>query len=447
MSKPLQMLVVENFGTCNLRCTYCFPEHLWQRQGHHGAMAEATYRALVERAFASTSEPGLDIHLAGGEPLLAGRAWLEMAFRTGREVAAAHGKRVTFSLQTNATHLTPDLARRLVEEGVNVGVSLDGPPEMNEAQRGHTGETLSGLEVLSEALGRRPGIIVTVTRCNATRMPEVVDYLDRLGVRLFRANQMGATASWNAHAAPHAGEWATARQDLLREVAARRGRMQEFNLSQTVGKFVGSLLGGVSPFQQGHSCCDARCSAGRQLLYFDQKGDAYPCPRANVTAGARIAHHADPDFDDRWDAALADLDRAMTVPDLCRACPAQLVCDYGCHAFNAAQGNFFEVNCDASKASFGFFAEHLEDVARVHLYGLWREELRAANAFSSLADGIDLPATLVRSLAGELARRLEARLALPDLRPELLTSRYGWREDLVPQATLRRRRVQSGARA
>src|ERR1044072_226940 len=132
-----------------------------------------------------------------------------MAFRVAREIGQRHGKAVTFSLQTNATMVTPELAGLLAENQTVVGVSLDGDEEINESVRGHTGRVLRGFRYLTGAFARPPGIIVTVTRCNARSMRRVVEFLDGLGVKLFRANQMGAVASWNAPHAPSAADWLT----------------------------------------------------------------------------------------------------------------------------------------------------------------------------------------------------------------------------------------------
>lgn len=442
MQKETRMVVVENFGSCNMRCTYCFPEHMWQREGHQGAMSEETYRGVLEKTFSTSSSDSIDVHIAGGEPLLVGREWLEMAFAAGREIAARHGRAVTFSLQTNATLVTPEMAEFLVGNDVTVGVSLDGEREINEAMRGDTDRTLAGFHLLREATGRCPGVIVTVTNCNARRMREVVAYLDELGVPLFRANQMGATASWNAHAAPRAEDWAAARQDVCAAIARRRGRIMEVNLASSVVKFVRSLLEeGASPFSVAGGCCDMRCPAGRQLMYFDQKGNAYPCPRANVTPSARIGHYAADDFEERWDETNLLLDGAMSVPDECLRCPAQIICDYGCHAFNVAQGNFFEVNCDATKDYFAWAQAHLEDVAAVFLMIMWREHLKVTDDFVTLQKGLDVPPQDVAGLAEELRRALAARRSRADLRPELLQRRYGWHDERVPLVAIDRARV------
>jgi uncharacterized protein len=435
------MVVVENFGSCNMRCTYCFPEHMWQRQGHQGVTTEATYRQVLETVFSTTGEPTVDVHLAGGEPLLAGRAWLEMALRVGREIAARHGKQATFSLQTNATKVTPELARFLADNRVHVGVSLDGPPELNEATRGHTEGTLHGYRLLTEAFGAAPGVIVTVTRCNARRMPEVIDYLEELGVRHFRANQMGATASWNAHAAPRAEDWAAARQAILTELAARRGRIMEVNVVESVKKLVRTLLADASPFEAGNGCCDIRCSAGRQLMYFDQRGNAYPCPRANVTPEAMIGNAFAPDFLARWEAAVRRLDTAMAVADECRSCPAQIVCDYGCHAWNVAPGNFFEVNCDATKDFYAYAIECLDEAARVFVYDAWRERLSDEERMAAIEQGLDLAPRFVANLAAQLSQKLDQRRERAAWQPALLGRRFGWRDEVIPVATITRPRV------
>jgi len=435
-----RMVVIENFGSCNMRCSYCFPEHMWSRQGHSAVMSKDTLRGTLEVAFDTPETGPVDVRFAGGEPLLAGRDWLETAFAITREVAGRHGKRFTLSLQTNATLVTPELARLLAEHDVRIGVSLDGDASINEATRGDTDRTLAGFHLLTEAYGHVPGVIVTVTRANATRMHEVVGYLDSLGVALFRANQMGATASWNVALAPRAEEWAAARQALIEEMAARAGQIMELNLSQAVLKLVSSLFGGQSPFASPRGCCAMRCPAGTELLYFDRKGGAYPCPRTNVTATGKVAGYADTDFDERWDEMLGELDTAMEVPGTCAACPANVVCDYGCHAFNVAEGNFFEVNCDATKAFFGWMMEHPEQLARVFLLSQRRAEQRARGDWNS-PRAAPLPNAAVSTLAGDIGTQLLDHLARPDLDPDLLPQRFGWHEDRVPLLQITRRRL------
>src|ERR1044072_6963948 len=98
-----------------------------------------------------------------------------MAFRVAREIGQRHGKAVTFSLQTNATMVTRELAGLLAENQTVVGVSLDGDEEINESVRGHTGRVLRGFRYLTGAFGRPPGVMVTVTRWDGRHMRGGVD--------------------------------------------------------------------------------------------------------------------------------------------------------------------------------------------------------------------------------------------------------------------------------
>jgi radical SAM protein with 4Fe4S-binding SPASM domain len=242
---------------------------------------------------------------------------------------------------------------------------------------------------------------------------------------------MSATASWNAHSAPDAEDWFIARRDIFEEIAARRGRIMEHNLAHAIPKFVRTLLNDVSPFNTGCGCWDMRCPAGEQLMYFDQKGNAYPCPRANVTAEASIGHYAAEDFERLWDEKLQQLDAAMTTAPECKQCPAQFVCDYGCHAFNVGPGNFFEVNCDGTKDYYQWITAHLEDVARIFFYVARRAQLKARDidAYTSLRQGMDMLPDVVSNLAEQIRQRIDKKLSQSNLKLEFLEQRYNKRID------------------
>jgi sulfatase maturation enzyme AslB (radical SAM superfamily) len=58
---------------------------MWSRQGHSAAMSQETLRGTLELAFDTPETEPVDVRFAGGEPLLAGRDWLETAFTITRE--------------------------------------------------------------------------------------------------------------------------------------------------------------------------------------------------------------------------------------------------------------------------------------------------------------------------------------------------------------------------
>ena len=110
--EDIKLLVLRLTERCNLNCAYCYAA-----RDVSFDMDEDT--AL--RAVALCCPPGgsLRIQFTGGEPLLK----LELM-----EAVAAFGKatgrRLTLSVQTNGTLLTPDTCRRLKAIRCGVGVSL-----------------------------------------------------------------------------------------------------------------------------------------------------------------------------------------------------------------------------------------------------------------------------------------------------------------------------------
>ena len=176
----LEMLVLENFGACNMKCKYCFPEAMWQRDGYSSRMPLDRVAQSVSASLKVPASDVIHIRFAGGEPLLAGLEWLSEAVDICRELVSLSGRRVTFSVQTNATVVTREIAQFLKTNQFEVGVSIDGPMELNELTRGHTTSTLEGFKIIAEALGRPPGVIVTVTKCNAERMGDVIEFLASL---------------------------------------------------------------------------------------------------------------------------------------------------------------------------------------------------------------------------------------------------------------------------
>ncbi|WP_375757711.1 radical SAM protein [Corallococcus exercitus] len=119
---------------CNLGCTYCYA-----REGDFGGPARNMPLEVALRSVDLLLEgkaPGSRANLAflGGEPL-ANRSVLRAATRHAAERARAREVRLTFSLTTNGTLLTPEDAEFFEEHGFAVTVSLDGPREAHDRLR------------------------------------------------------------------------------------------------------------------------------------------------------------------------------------------------------------------------------------------------------------------------------------------------------------------------
>jgi uncharacterized protein len=138
---PLRQVILKVAARCDLACTYCYVYSLadttWRDRPRimDAQTVRATGRRIREHALAH----GLDevrVVFHGGEPLLAGAAWLRTACRTLRETVG-DATRLRFSLQTNAVRLDETVLEMAAAEGIRIGVSLDGDRETNDRARRH----------------------------------------------------------------------------------------------------------------------------------------------------------------------------------------------------------------------------------------------------------------------------------------------------------------------
>ncbi len=146
--RPIRYLVLWLTTACNLRCAYCY-------RGDQPTMTMPLDMARAALELAAASGLPFNVQMAGGEPTL------EPALidAVGGMVRKA-GWPATLAIQTNGTQID----RRLIEccrrHGISVGLSLDGPPAVQETVRGRARATFKGLELL--ALEDIPVRITTV---------------------------------------------------------------------------------------------------------------------------------------------------------------------------------------------------------------------------------------------------------------------------------------------
>ena len=139
---------------CNLRCIYCWNDHGKYsntrfskiKKGRKRVEGPANTRMDAETALRAVDtlvklrgrEKSLVVDFYGGEPLLN----LETLMATVdycRENQAKWKVEFHFLLATNGTLLTPALAKRLLDKGVQVAVSIDGPKAVHDRNRPFTG--------------------------------------------------------------------------------------------------------------------------------------------------------------------------------------------------------------------------------------------------------------------------------------------------------------------
>jgi len=114
---------------CNLGCEYCH-----DRQLNGGIMPFEKLALAIDRILSIESTHSFRFIWHGGEPLLAGLDFFRKAVAV-QEYLKNPEQEIKNYLQTNGTLLTKEVLDFLQESDFTVGVSLDGPEVLHDAQR------------------------------------------------------------------------------------------------------------------------------------------------------------------------------------------------------------------------------------------------------------------------------------------------------------------------
>jgi uncharacterized protein len=152
MARPPEvgMVVVQPTGFCNIDCAYCY---LPNRNDKH-VMAQSTVKRLFGELFASGwAAPRVTVIWHAGEPLVVPPSFYREAF-AAIEAMRPKSVQIVHSFQTNGMLIDAAWCALFRDWHVGVGVSIDGPRELHDANRkmrngaGTFDRTLAGIRTL-----------------------------------------------------------------------------------------------------------------------------------------------------------------------------------------------------------------------------------------------------------------------------------------------------------
>ena len=158
----IRFLMLLLTSECNLRCAYCYTRAVGSGEKMTWEMAKQAVDS-----FAAHNQP-IVIEITGGEPLL-NFSVVEKVVPYARQL----NPRTSFSLQTNGTLLDEEKIARLVKLGVGIAISMDGVPDVHDAQRGGSKKIVRALTLLEKY---KVGVNLTavLTRESIDRIPEFI---------------------------------------------------------------------------------------------------------------------------------------------------------------------------------------------------------------------------------------------------------------------------------
>jgi uncharacterized protein len=351
--EEIKLLVLRVTDDCNLRCRYCYACGGDSRE----SMSWDIARQAVDYALARSRF--LKIQFTGGEPLL--------NFPLVKKVIEYSRKSpVTFQMQTNGTLVGPAVARELKALKIAPGVSLDGPPEVNDRLRPFAGgqpstlAIINGLQNLGTA-GVKVGLTAVLTKESAaylTRLVELAAYLGNIhGIALDLLRPMGRCLSGKI--LPPAPELLAqqVKPALCRaaELAEMGGPLVRF---REVERLKYQLRREVV---RQHYCY---ATTGQSLAVMPD-GSVYPCSSLAGAPAFYLGHIACREFSLTRSLRGTPLwQRMLNGVEGCRSCPDNWLCGGGCparaYAYSGRVDRAFTGDCRLKKV----FLEYLRGTVK-----------------------------------------------------------------------------------
>lgn len=129
--RPVYVMLKPVGDRCNLTCDYCY----YMGKGNGAVMDDGLLEEFTRQYVEAQTTPQVLFTWHGGEPLLRPLAFYKRALELQRKYA--QGRHVDNCLQTNGTLLNDEWCEFLRENRFLVGISIDGPQALHDANR-HT---------------------------------------------------------------------------------------------------------------------------------------------------------------------------------------------------------------------------------------------------------------------------------------------------------------------
>lgn len=325
----VENLVVCVAEKCNMACKYCFADAGTYHNKRMPIMGTKEFEKLKYFAWNIQPNGAPSIHFFGGEPLLANDKIIEFC-KTMRQESDKNGKQCPeFSVTTNGTLITEDLAKAFAELDFKLCISLDGPKEIHDNNRvypngsGTYDATMRGLKLLQKY--HVPTAIEATISLSAiekytdAQLWEYFDFFRECGVieaaiffDVFEKELLPETEKTILKFCENAVDYCINLLVSEEEVT--------FVLMDIIG-LIGSVI--------SNSGKRTECAAGLKQLFITVDGELYPC-QAYYSAGACYLGNCDDMEMVRRNQEKILKTKANRTPDECRKCVYRFACAEKC---------------------------------------------------------------------------------------------------------------------
>lgn len=353
-SSPAITLVILLTNACNMRCSFCYLE---------GEYTETVITMdVLKKALSDYIADGTIIRgvfFIGGEPTLEMDAMADVIEYLDTTYPSVPGHKIQYGLTTNGTLLSNEfrgvtIAKWLVDNSIDISISLEGPKEIHDVVRKHGYSTFDAIMAGQDIILQNGGSI----RYRATFEPDDRTIIDRLEFfsTLPSRTRLDLVSNTNR-------EYSKEVEEIMQESFLDAA---DWSIKTMKNDGIGwrYLIKVVRQILSGQEKLNGCASGGPTTITIDANGDRLGCHRRT---GCLIDNKEKLD----WWNSTAQLYEAH-----CQKCTIRHLCGGGCRAIRLTNGTHHDlptkyecsVNVAMVKTAFYLIENYGEEELREHLH-------------------------------------------------------------------------------
>ena len=366
---------------CNLNCRYCYAEESTKLK----LMPDEVVAKLIDE-LAALDEDEVKFIWHGGEPLMASLSFYENVLVQQKKTFKTE-RRFSNIIQTNGTLLNEENISFLTDKHFGVGVSLDGPPAVQNANRPYFGGLPSFTDVwkgVTLLLEREVdfGVLAVVTQNSLCQVEQIFDFFVQHNIKTFGFLPYLSFTSGSLHPlAVSADEYGL----FLEKIFKKWVELDDPNVNiSNLYDCLDGLLG-RTPYK-----CEASGGCLRCFFAINQSGDVFPCSRFVGEDAFCYGNILDQTLNTLLNNSKAQKTKEMRQTALteCLECQWFSACNGGClHYRYEKRGSILDpyYYCDSKKRLFELMKSWLKEKLPMSLpQKEWSQELPGNLLNSSL---------------------------------------------------------------
>jgi len=350
--------VIDVTKKCNFDCLYCF-----RNLNDNRIIDDQHLKDICQYILNITKERNLKhvkVQVWGGEPLLAiDKLEYVYTFFQNTDIE------LSIDVETNGSLVTENLAKKLYDMHINVGISIDGLQNHQDIQRrlvnGNSSYDLvkKGIKNLQKYYKNCLGGIAVVTKYNYRDVEKMIKYfaeelkLSNMKFNIVRDNPNANQE--NIGLDIEEVEWFA--NELFNVVKKYNVEQNKFNEANIMTRY-----NNLMERTNNNYCTSKGCRGGINLISIDMQGDIYPCEMMDYEAVKIGSIYQENNLSTNKDlvenvkkAKKENIYFRKKTIDECLSCPWKYFCEGGCRSrivYSNGKMKYDEIECAFNKIMY-----------------------------------------------------------------------------------------------